>query len=299
MGGDSVRFPLDYSPPFDWSFILRYLQARATPGVEWVDEDRYGRTITVGRAMGHLEVANQAAKRRLVVTVRGEVKDHATAISERVARIFDLRIDMSRVHCVLSADPWLGPLVRARPGVRVPGSWSAFELIVRAIVGQQVSVKAASTIMGRIAGRLGSRVEDGSRGESYLLFPGPRAIAEGDLDQIGMPSKRVAAVRGVAQAVADELIPFSDDGTVADGVKQALLGLPGIGPWTAEYFALRGLRDGDAWPGSDLVLARSLAAFVPEGTASERLAVSERWRPWRAYAAIHLWNKASQDESQR
>jgi DNA-3-methyladenine glycosylase II len=299
MRVNPVTFPLDYSPPLDWPFILRYLQARATPGVEWVDEGRYSRTISVGRAMGHLEVADQASKKRLVVTVHGAVRDHATLISERVARMFDLRTDMSMVHSVLGADRWLAPLVRAHPGLRVPGSWSAFELIVRAIVGQQVSVKAASTIMGRIARRLGSRVEGAGRGEASLSFPRPRAIAEGDLDQIGMPSKRVAAVRGVARAVADGAIPFSDDGTVADGVKQALLGLPGIGPWTAEYFALRALRDGDAWPGSDLVLARSLAALMPEGTASERLAISERWRPWRAYAAIHLWNKASQGESQR
>lgn len=206
---------------------------------------------------------------------------------------------MAAVHSVLSADPRLAPLVRASPGIRVPGAWSAFELIVRAIVGQQVSVKSASTIMGRIASRLGTRVEDASRGESYLVFPRPRSIAEGNLDQIGMPTRRVAAVQGIARAVADGAIPFSDDGTVIDGVKPALLGQRGIGPWTAEYFALRALRDSDAWPGSDLVLARSLAALAPGATESERYAMSERWRPWRAYAAIHLWNRAAQDQTQR
>jgi DNA-3-methyladenine glycosylase II len=163
----------------------------------------------------------------------------------------------------------------------VPGAWSAFEVLVRAIVGQQISVKAASTLMGRLAQRAGKPVEFGGESAIRFLFPSPRDLAQANLDRIGMPTKRAEALKNIARAIADGAIPFSDSCEPTVGVKEALLEQPGIGPWTAEYVAMRALRDGDAWPGTDLVLRR---AIVP--------GAAERWRPWRAYAAVHLWNSA-------
>jgi DNA-3-methyladenine glycosylase II len=290
----SVTIHLHYTPPFDWSFFLHYLQTRASVGVEAINGDRYSRTVAIGEARGVFEVTHQAAKSLLAVTVYGDVCQHADVIEARLVRMFDLEADMSAIHEVLIADAWLASQIRAWPGIRVPGAWSAFELLVRAIVGQQVSVPAASTIMGRIAARLGSPVETYGRQGLLVLFPTPQTVADSQLDKIGMPAKRVAALRNVARTIATGAIPFGDSGDFADGLKESLLTLPGIGPWTAEYFALRALRDSDAWPETDLVLRRSLAELTSSLSSAEACAVSERWKPWRAYAAMHLWNKASQ-----
>jgi DNA-3-methyladenine glycosylase II len=297
MKGRCVTIALPYLPPLDWPFLLGYLRTRATAGVETVAPDRYTRTIELGGYTGTISVSSHPENAELILTIRGAIVRHAEAISGRVRALFDLDVDLASVHSILTPDPWLGPLVLARPGIRIPGAWSAFELIVRAIVGQQVTVKAGTTIMGRIASRLGKPVDGIDGSEPALLFPSPRTLAEADLTAIGMPSKRVAALQSVSRAIADETIPFSDAGACPDGVKQALLGLPGIGPWTVEYFALRALRDADAWPGTDLVLRQSLRKYAPSMSASAALARTDRWRPWRAYAAMHLWNEASQSKS--
>jgi DNA-3-methyladenine glycosylase II len=168
-------------------------------------------------------------------------------------------------------------------------------LLVRAIVGQQVSVRAASTIMGRIASRLGQTVagpnEGPSEGAPMLLFPSASKVADGDLDAIGMPARRVAALKNVARMIAEKAIPFPDSDGDASGVKEALLALPGIGPWTVEYFALRALRESDAWPGTDLALRRSIAHHPSARTMSAR-SVTDAWRPYRAYAAMYLWHQS-------
>jgi DNA-3-methyladenine glycosylase II len=206
--------------------------------------------------------------------------------------MFDLDIDLSAVHAVLGTDPCLAPMLATHPGLRVPGAWSAFELLVRTIVGQQVTVKAATTIIGRIASRLGQPMGGSEDGGPAFLFPTPRALADGNLDGIGMPSRRVACLQNVARAIAERTIPFPDTNEDTDGVKEALLALPGIGTWTVEYFALRALRDPDAWPGSDLALRRAVERFA-EASGESAACVSDRWRPYRAYAAIHLWNAAA------
>lgn len=294
MPRDAETLDLDYDPPLDWSFFLRYLGARAAAGVEAVDGGRYGRTLEVDGEPGTILVSHHPARPRLLLTVRGPLRRHAPRVAGLVRRAFDLDVDLAAVHSVLGADPWLKPSVDARPGLRVPGTCSAFELLVRTVVGQQVTVRAASTVMGRIADRVGTPVADGLvGGERPRLFPTPRALADADLGGIGMPSKRVGALQNVARAIAEGSIPFPFPNPEADpaGVQEALLALPGIGPWTVSYFALRALRDPDAWPGTDLVLRRSLP-----GSASD---APGRWRPFRGYAAVHLWNRASTEGPSR
>jgi len=279
---------LDYAPPLDWPFFLRYLGARATAGVEAVDGGCYARTLEIDGEPGALAVSHHPTRPCLILTVRGPLRRHAPRVAGLVRRTFDLDADLEAVHAVLGADPWLKPSVDARPGLRVPGACSAFELLVRTVVGQQVAVRAASTVVGRIADRVGAPAADGPAGvERPRLFPTPRALADADLGGVGMPARRAGALQNLARAVADGAIPFPfpDPEADADGVREALLALPGIGPWTVSYFALRALRDPDASPGTDLVLRRSLA-----GSAA---GAPDRWRPFRGYAAVHLWNRAA------
>jgi DNA-3-methyladenine glycosylase II len=308
-----ASFSLRYTPPFDWAFFLRYLETRSTPGVETARDGRYVRTIILGDAKGLLTVAHRARSHRLLVTVSGAAAERATRhgapLIARVRRMFDLDADMKAMHRVLSADPRTAACVRASPGVRVPGAWSAFEVVCRAIVGQQISVKGATTIMGRIARRLATHVNGGNDihgDQPVLLFPTPQRLARGDLRGIGMPGQRVRTLQNVAHAIANATIPLSDE----DGdrpptsmpscaaVKEALLAQSGIGPWTAEYIALRALRDADAWPGTDLALRRALLPDPSTKIAPAALLdLSVPWRPWRAYAAVHLWLNASVTKS--
>lgn len=285
-----TEWELEYSPPLDWGFFLRYLGVRATPGVETVEDGCYLRTFTAGECVGTLSVSHHPTAARLLVATDVEAGAESAAILRRIRRMFDLDADLISVHRILGADARLGLLLNDFPGIRIPGAWSAFELLVRTIVGQQVSVKAATTIIGRIAERLGTPLSGRKDGEPGLLFPSPEAVARGRLESIGMPSRRVATLQNVARAIAETTLPFSDTGEGVIEARKALLALPGIGPWTVEYFALRALRESDAWPETDLILRRSAEEHLASGNPS----VTERWRPYRGYAAMHLWNEASQ-----
>lgn len=287
---------LPFKPPYDWLRVLRFFAGRAIPGVEAVDGDAYLRVIDYRGATGTLTVRKHPRKRCLVASLEGGAARHADdALRARLATMFDLQADPAAIGAHLGRDRWLAPLVAAAPGLRVPGAWSGFELVVRAIVGQQVSVKAATTIVGRLVERAGERL-DGAPGAHPAIgwrFPEPAALAACELAQIGMPGKRVAALQGLARAVAVGDVPLDPDAAAApDALRAALLALPGIGPWTVEYVAMRAWRDADAWPATDLVLMQSIAARDPalDRPARQRER-TERWRPWRAYAAMHLWNE--------
>lgn len=295
----ATTFELPFKAPYDWPRVLRFFAGRATPGVEAVEDGVYRRAIDWAGASGTMTVRRHARKRCLVVGIEGEAGRHADTLAPHVALMFDVGADPSAIGAHLAEDCWLAPLVAAAPGLRVPGAWSAFELVVRAIVGQQVSVKAATTLIGRLVVRAGARIEDHAHEGTAWRFPTPAALAEADLANIGMPGKRVAALQGVARAVACGDVPI--DGATADRGRRdadlaarraALLALPGIGPWTVEYIAMRAWRDPDAWPATDLVLMQSIAArdATLARPAAQR-ARTEGWRPWRAYAAMHLWNE--------
>ena len=298
---DLAVLELPFKAPFDWPRILRFFAGRATPGVEVVEDGAYRRAIDWAGDSGTLTVRPHARKRCLVATIEGPAGRHAEALSAPIARMFDLHADPKAISAHFASDPWLAPLIEAAPGLRVPGAWSAFELVVRAIVGQQVSVKAATTIIGRLVQRAGQRIEHHPHEGTAWRFPTPAALATADMTQIGMPGKRVAALQGVAAAVASGAVPLDSHRTHATGhsaectaLRAALLALPGIGPWTVEYVAMRAWRDADAWPAWDLVLMQSIAARDPSlRRPTQQRVRTDAWRPWRAYAAMHLWNEVA------
>lgn len=291
---DVATLELPYKAPFDWRRLLRFFSGRATPGVETVEDGAYRRAIEWAGDSGTLSVREHPRKRCLVASIEGPVSRHADALSAPIAKMFDLRADPKKIGAALAADPWLAPLIDAAPGLRVPGAWSGFELVVRAIVGQQISVKGATTIIGRLVQRAGERIEGHPHDNTAWRFPTPEALAAVDLAQIGMPGKRVAALQGFARAVATGDVPLDSATADASELRAALLALPGIGPWTVEYVAMRAWRDPDAWPAWDLVLMQSICARDPSLVRpTQQRTRTDAWRPWRAYAAMHLWNEVA------
>ncbi|MGH8777643.1 DNA-3-methyladenine glycosylase family protein [Paraburkholderia sp.] len=291
---DTISLELPFKAPFDWPRILRFFAGRATLGVEAVEDGAYRRAIDWAGDAGTLTVRLHPRKRCIVATIDGAASRHADALAAPIARMFDLHADPKKIAAHFADDPWLAPLVDAAPGLRVPGAWSGFELVVRAIVGQQVSVKAATTIIGRLVQRAGERIDDHPHANTAWRFPTPAALAAVDLEKIGMPGKRVAALQGFARAVASGDVPLDSAVEDAAALRAALLALPGIGPWTVEYVAMRAWRDADAWPALDLVLMQSIAARDPTLTrATQQRTRTDEWRPWRAYAAMHLWNEVA------
>lgn len=293
-----ASFELPFKAPYDWARVLRFFAGRATPGVEAIQHGTYRRAIDWRGANGTLCVARHPRKHRLVVTVEGDVCPYIETLVPHIATMFDVDANPAVIGAHLARDPWLAPLIDAAPGLRLPGAWSAFELVVRAIVGQQVSVKAATTLIGRLVARAGARIEDHPHPGTAWRFPTPAALASADLSQIGMPGKRVAALQGLARAVATGEAPIDDihaerlsTAALADA-RASLLALPGIGPWTVEYIAMRAWRDVDAFPATDLVLMQAIAARDPAlARAPAQRERTQQWRPYRAYAAMHLWNE--------
>lgn len=260
-------FRLGYRPPYDWDSLAAFLAARAIPGVETVTPEEYRRTIYIDGRPGAIAV-RPAAKNYLELRIHYSDPAPLFRIVERVRKIFDVGADPGEVASHLKRDPRLKPMVRAYPGLRVPGCWDGFELAVRAILGQQVSVKGASTLAGRVAASFGSLVDGG------FLFPAPEILAEADLAPVGLTRQRAQSIRGLAAAVASGNIPF--DGSLApEDFERTITQISGIGPWTAQYIAMR-LGEPDAFPGGDLYL-RPVAHQA------------EAWRPWRAYAAMYFW----------
>ena len=286
-GSEPLR--LTAAAPFDWASIAGFLAARTIPGVEAMDADgvTYRRWIRVNGTAALLEVRPDGGPGLEV-----QVDAPATAlptIETRLRRWFDLDADVAAIGLHLARDPLLAPLVVARPGLRVPGTWDPFELAVRAIVGQQISVAGARTIAGRIVERCGERLPAATTGVTSL-FPTPDQLASADLDSIGMPGARVRAIQSLAAAVASDpgLLERTDD---LDADVARLRALPGVGEWTAQYIALRGLKHADAFPASDLGILRALAdSDGRRPTPAQALARAEAWRPYRAYAAQHLWS---------
>ncbi len=282
---------LPFQPPFDWARLLRFFDGRATAGVEAVENGTYLRAIDWNGDCGTLAISRHPKNDCLVAVFAGDVSRHADALIAPLRRMFDLHAEPEAIRAHLSADPWLAPLVRNAPGLRVPGAWSAFELVVRTIVGQQVSVKAATTVVGRLVQRAGEHMEGHAHEATSWRFPSPYALASADLTAIGMPGKRIASLQGFARAVAAGEVPVDAPDADVAALRKALIALPGIGPWTVEYVAMRAWRDPDAWPATDLVLMQTITERNPAllKPAQQRIR-AEAWRPWRAYVAMHLWN---------
>ena len=286
----AVTVRLGYRPPYDWESIAAFLRARAIPGVEAVSSGRYARTIALGDACGVL-VVEPAARDCLKATIRFPNLRSLPAIIARVRRVFDLASDPVAIGAHLSQDPVLAPLVAGRLGLRVPGAWDGFELAVRAILGQQISVPAATRLAWRVVVCHGERVRDPAALDHGLthLFPTPRQLAGADLAAVGMPRARQAAISSLAAAVVADPLIFGPRRSLEEAIAQLRL-LPGIGEWTAQYIAMRELREPDAFPAADIGLLRAInTGGGMRPSPAELLAHAERWRPWRAYAALHLW----------
>jgi AraC family transcriptional regulator of adaptative response / DNA-3-methyladenine glycosylase II len=293
----SFPLRLDFRPPFDWDALLAFLSVRAIPGVEQVEGGRYLRTVALGGARGWLSAemgtgyfsgTKAACPHFLRVTLSDSLAPVVRPVVARLRRLFDLDAEPARIAEHLGPDPLLGPGIARRPGLRVPGAFDGFELGVRAILGQQVSVRGASTLSGRLVARFGTPLPTPWPALTHA-FPEPRVLAEtGEtpLAQVGMPGARARSIQGLAKAVAGGLA--LEPGGDVEATCAALVALPGIGEWTAQYVAMRALRWPDAFPHGDLVLRKALGGLPPKAL----LARTEPWRPWRAYAAMHLWASA-------
>jgi AraC family transcriptional regulator of adaptative response / DNA-3-methyladenine glycosylase II len=282
---------LTYRAPFDAAGLFAYLGARAVPGVEQVDERSVLRAHRIAGRTLVVEVTAPASARALEVRASGASASHWLALAERVRSVFDLGADPGEIGRQLAADPLLRARLRRRPGVRVPGAWDPFEVAVRIVLGQQVTVAGATRLAGRLAARFGEKIPDelarSASGPTHL-FPDPDALADAPLEAIGLTRQRATALRALAAAVADGRLVLAS-GSDPDAARAALLALPGVGPWTAEFVLLRALGEPDAFPAGDLGLCRALACSARE---LERRA--ERWRPWRGYAAMLLWTAPQQ-----
>ena len=285
-GVESYRFCLTYRPPYDWDAVLAFLGARATPGVEAVADGRYRRTISVDATRGLVQVCHVQSHSALDLEVHFPDPRTLPFIVGRVRRLFDIGADPAVIGEHFGGDPLLGRPLARHPGIRTPGAWDGFELAVRAILGQQVSVRAATTIAGRIASMFGSPLVEGRGLER--LFPTAAQLADAAIERAGVMPARAATIRGLARRVTEGTIAF---GSSTDGpaTLSALRGLPGIGDWTAEYIAMRAFGEPDAFPSGDLVLRRAAGGC----TARELGRKSEAWRPWRAYAVMLLWQDAT------
>jgi AraC family transcriptional regulator of adaptative response / DNA-3-methyladenine glycosylase II len=281
---------LPFRPPYDWDALLGFLALRAIPGVEAVQDGVYARAIAIGDARGALMV-RRADNVRLSVTVRFPHLPALPTIIARVRRVFDLAADPVIIGDHLSQDPALEPLVAARPGLRVPGAWDGFELGIRAILGQQISVNAAVALAATLTARHGEPLAKAVPGWPGLthIFPTAQALAAADLSGLPMPRARSAALAGLARTAVGDPDLFGLRGDLDEAVAR-LRGLPGVGEWTAQYIAMRQLREPDAFPAADIGLMRAMADAEGRRPGAATLqARAERWRPWRAYAAMHLW----------
>ena len=294
--GGSLTLRLGYRPPYDFDAMLAFLRGRALPGVEHVDEHGYSRVVagsSLHPTPGWLRVSRwPGGEHALKLELHAPLASRLLDITGRLRRMFDLDADPQAIAAALSADPRLKPLLRSRPGLRLPSGWDGFEIAVRAILGQQVSVAAARTLAARLADRFGTPLPDehGAQGLTHL-FPTREALADADLAGIGIMRARADTVRTIARALLDGRVDFRVERTLDDFVAH-WTALPGIGPWTANYIALRALGHPDAFPADDLVLQKAVPLDGTRMTAKALTARAEAWRPWRGYATLQLWHAA-------
>jgi AraC family transcriptional regulator of adaptative response / DNA-3-methyladenine glycosylase II len=298
--GKGVRLALSYRPPLAWDALLAFLGARAAPAVESIHDGVYARTLSVDGHNGVIRVSRPRASNAresdvrsaalpvLHLDVSASLLPVLLAVSARVRRLFDLDAEPEKIASQLESSGF-GPIHDEARGLRVPGAADSFELAVRAILGQQVSVKGASTLMSRLTETFGAPIETDHPQLTRLAATAddiaqatPAAIAT-----IGLPLARAATIHTLATRVADGSLVIEPEADVRALTRQ-LLDVPGIGPWTAEYILMRAVHWPDAFPASDLVLRRSAGNLSP----AKLLYAAEQWRPWRAYAAMHLWRRA-------
>jgi AraC family transcriptional regulator of adaptative response / DNA-3-methyladenine glycosylase II len=285
QNSSAFSFRLGYRPPFDWERLLGFLSRRAVPGVEVIRDGAYFRTVQINRQnreyAGFLEARHEADRRMISVRLSDALVPVCAVVLDRVKRLFDLHADPATIHAAL------GSLAQERPGLRVPGSFDGFELSVRAILGQQVSVAGASTLAGRFATRFGTPLEVPVESLN-CLFPRPSRIARAtvrEIGQLGITGRRAETLIVLAKAINSGDLRL-EPGNRLEGTLRQLRQIPGIGEWTAQYIAMRALSWPDAFPHTDLGIRKALGEKNPK----KILEMTEKFRPWRAYAALHLWS---------
>lgn len=282
-----VTLLLRYKPPYDWPAMLGFLRARAIAGMETVEGEVYSRTIGLDGMHGLVSVEPTEGNALKAAICFPKLSTLPNIIA-RLRRVFDLAADPDAISLQLTKDPSLASLVAARPGLRVPGAFDGFELAMRAVLGQQITVRAAIHAAGRLVAAFGAKLDQPASGLTHV-FPSAEVLASAELSILGMPRSRVKSLSAIAAAVVADPHLFAT-GRDLEGVVGKLRALPGVGEWTAQYIAMRQLREPDAFPAADIGLKRAMAG--PDGmrpSADDLLARAEQWRPWRAYAAQHLW----------
>lgn len=291
-----LRVYLPYKKPYDFPLMLSFLKARAIAGVEHVTDTSYARTIELDGQVNWLEVSDCAERAALCVTLHVGRVVALPAIIARVRRMFDLAADPQVINEVLARDALLAPLVARRPGLRLLGAWDPFEMAVRAVVGQQITVAAATRLLGELVALLGKRKNELPPGLTHA-FPQPACFRMEVLARLGMPRARVETLFTLANALREDPGLFEGAHSLDDVVSRLIV-LRGIGPWSAHYIAMRGLSESDALPEGDVGLLRALAADGVRPSQRELVARAEAWRPYRSYAVVHLWMHNA-DESAR
>ncbi|MGF6204128.1 DNA-3-methyladenine glycosylase family protein [Pseudomonas frederiksbergensis] len=284
-----MRLLLAYQPPYDWAVMLGFLSARAIAGMETVVDGVYSRSIGLNGLHGTFSI-KPADVDALEVTLDFPDSSAVPEIVARLRRMFDLEADLPSIHRKLEVDPLMARLIAERPGLRVPGAWDGLELAIRAVLGQQITVVAAIKLAGKLVAQYGEPLRSSLPGLTHV-FPEAAVLATADLATLGMPKSRGRTLSGVAQALLDDPWLFEPG---REGGVARLLALHGIGDWTAQYIALRQLREMDGFPSGDVGLINALAAL--EGgpvTARQLLQRAQVWRPFRGYAAQVLWTSLS------
>ncbi|GEJ56289.1 DNA-3-methyladenine glycosylase 2 [Anaeromyxobacter diazotrophicus] len=288
--GAPLVLRLEHRPPFDWETQLGFLAGRCTAGVEQVEDGTYRRTVHLGAHQGWVAVTADPARPALRVEVAPSLIGALMPLVARLRALFDLDARPDAIAARLGDDPLLARSLRRHPGLRVAGAFDGFEAAARVVLGQQVSVSAATTVAGRLAAALGGPVATPFPGLDRLSASAEQVAAAGEdrIARLGMPGARARTLLGIARACAEGRLQLHRGGDV-EATRAVLRGVPGVGPWTAELVAMRALGAPDAFPGGDLGVLRAL------GVASARAAEAraERWRPWRAYAVMHLWSGAA------
>ncbi|HGT5566143.1 TPA: DNA-3-methyladenine glycosylase 2 [Escherichia coli] len=271
-------YTLNWQPPYDWSWMLGFLAARAVSGVETVADDYYARSLAVGEYRGVVTAIPDIARHTLHINLSADLEPVAAECLAKMSRLLDLQCNPQIVNCAL------GKLGAARPGLRLPGSVDAFEQGVRAILGQLVSVAMAAKLTARVVQLYGERLDDFPE---YICFPTPQRLAAADpqaLKALGMSLKRAEALIHLANAALEGSLPMAIPGDVEQAMK-TLQTFPGIGRWTANYFALRGWQAKDVFLPDDYLIKQRFPGMTP----AQIRRYAERWKPWRSYALLHIW----------
>jgi AraC family transcriptional regulator of adaptative response / DNA-3-methyladenine glycosylase II len=282
-----ITLKLGYRPPLAWPALVQFLTARGAPNIERVENNRYLRTVRIGRHCGWIAAFPDERRHLLHIGVSPDLLPVLMQLRARLRYLFDLDANPAIIESHLNTDKYLAPFIQATPGLRIPGTLDGFEVALRAVLGQQISVKAATTVYGRFADFFGEAIKTPFEGLDRLA-PTAENIANASLQQIidrGLTQRRAQTVHTLAKAVVDKTLPLQSAGNMEETAKK-LNAIPGIGPWTIQYIAMRALANPDAFPESDLGLLKALQAKRP----AQLKYAARKWQPWRAYAAMHIWN---------